>query len=288
MNEIVSHTQYKGKDALKIEGLGNFCLSRTLDCGQCFRWEPADRSLTEHIGIAHGRAILAVQKAPGELILPEVSEQEYTAIWRDYFSLGLDWAHIRSDIESRAEPLRRAAETASGIHILSQDPYEALVSFIISQCNNIPRIKGLIRAICEHYGDRISTPDGSVAYTFPSAERILSEPLSSLTALKLGYRDEYIYSACRAVCDGVIDTITEAKDTRDAERILLGMQGIGKKVAACVLLFGFGRLDAFPVDIWMKRSLARHFPDCRDFSVFGEYAGVAQQYLFYSERYSQA
>ena len=87
------------------------------------------------------------------------------------------------------------------------------------------------------------------------------------------------------MCEGIIDRISAAETTRDAEQILTSMHGIGRKVAACVLLFGFGRLDAFPVDVWMKRALARSFPDCRDFSVFGQYAGVAQQYMFYAERY---
>ena len=287
MAEQLRVIEYKGKDALHITGLGDFSLYRTLDCGQCFRWEPTDDTLTEHVGIAHGRTLLAAQHTQGELILQGVGEDEYLSIWRHYFSLDRDWQAIRADIEGRSPTLKAAAETAEGIRILSQQPYEALISFIISQCNNIPRIKGLIAALCERYGDRIEAPDGTLTYAFPTPESILAHPLSSLTELKVGYRDEYIYSACRAVCDGVIDDVLSAETTRDAERILTSMQGVGAKVAACVLLFGFGRLDAFPVDIWMKRALARYFPDCRDFSVFGQYAGVAQQYLFYRERYTQ-
>ena len=284
MKQRLTQIKYKGKDALKIEGLGDFLLYRTLDCGQCFRWELTDRATSEHIGIAHGRELVAASERQGELILVGVDEEEYERIWRRYFSLDRDWQAIRRDIEGRSPQLREAAALSEGIRILSQEPYEALVSFIISQCNNIPRIKGLIRSLSEHYGERISEH----SYTFPTAERILSEPLSSLSALKLGYRDEYIYSACRDVCDGIIERISACPTTAEAERILTSMTGIGRKVASCVLLFGFGRLDAFPVDVWMKRALERNFGQGADISSFGEYRGVAQQYLFYAERYINA
>lgn len=285
IKEIITQTEYNGKDALRITGLGDFSLSRTLDCGQCFRWDALTPDLTEHIGVAHGKRLCAVQKERGELILCDTTEEEYLALWRRYFSLDRDWQAIRADIEGRSPALKMAANRAEGIRILSQDPFEALISFIISQCNNIPRIKGLIAALCERYGQRLEAPDGTLTYAFPTPESILAHPLSSLTELKVGYRDEYIYSACRAVCEGIIDEILAAKTTHEAEQILTSMHGVGRKVAACVLLFGFGRLDAFPVDVWMKRALARNFPDCRDFSVFGQYAGVAQQYMFYAERY---
>ena len=284
MEQRLTKIKYKGRDALKIEGLGDFLLYRTLDCGQCFRWQLTDASAGEHIGVAHGRELHAASERQGELILVDVDEEEFERIWRRYFSLDRDWQAIRRDIELRSVQLREAAALSEGIRILSQEPYEALVSFIISQCNNIPRIKGLIRSLSEHYGERISEH----SYTFPTAERILSEPLSSLSALKLGYRDEYIYSACRDVCDGIIERIEACPTTAEAERILTSMKGVGRKVASCVLLFGFGRLDAFPVDVWMKRALERNFGRGADISSFGDYRGVAQQYLFYAERYINA
>ena len=286
MNELISKIEYNGKSALLIDGLGDFSLSRTLDCGQCFRWSQHPLDPHTHTGIVGGKIITAHSEKNGQLILEGVSEEEYLSVWQRYFSLDLDWQMIRADIEGRSPELKTAAERSEGIRILAQDSFEALVTFIISQCNNIPRIKGLCEALCERYGSVIESEHG-IAYAFPTPESILAKPMSALTELKVGYRDEYIYSACRAVCEGILDEIRAAKTTREAEQILCSMHGIGKKVASCVLLFGFRRLDAFPVDVWMKRALARLFPGVRDYSLFGQYAGVAQQYMFYAERYTE-
>lgn len=272
-------------ECLVIEGLGDFSLSRTLDCGQCFRFEPSERFAGAFEGIAHGKALLLSQSDPDELVIYGVGEDEYRSTWRRYFSIDRDWKAIRLDISGRGQALFDAASRAGDIRILTQDRFEALISFIISQCNNIPRIKGLVRALCENYGEKIRTPDGGVGYSFPTPEAIAARPVSQLTALKVGYRDVYIHDAARAACDGILDRISAAECTAEAEKIVLSLNGVGRKVAACVLLFGFSRYDAFPVDVWMRRSLDKYFPGVRDMSVFGPYGGVAQQYLFYCERY---
>ncbi len=286
MSDIVQSFNIGSAPALYVTGLGDFSLARTLDCGQCFRFYESRTHTSTFEGVAHGRFIRLSQPRAGSLVLLGVDEDEYARIWRRYFSFDRDWEAIRADIEGRSPALREAAAGAEGIRILTQDRFEALVSFIISQCNNIPRIKGLVEALCEKYGERIEGPCGAGAYAFPTPEAILARPMSELTALKVGYRDEYIYSACRAVCDGILDEISAAETTAEAEKLVRSMHGIGAKVAACVLLFGFGRYDAFPVDVWMKRALARLFPGVKDYSAFGPYAGVAQQYMFYCERYT--
>ncbi len=288
MKETVSKTQIYSTDALCITGIGDFSLGRTFDCGQCFRFDPCPEHEGMFCGVAFGQYLRAFEQEPGKLYLLGVEPEQYMNTWRRFFSFDRDWEAIRADIESRSPILRTAAAGAEGIRILSQDPFEALISFIISQCNNIPRIKGLVRALCESYGEPIRTPDGRTEYSFPTPESILSRPLSDLTALKLGYRDEYIYGACRAVCNGILEQISEAQSTAEAERIVRSIHGIGAKVAACVLLFGFRRYDAFPVDVWMKRALSRLFGGVSDYSMFGPYGGVAQQYMFYCERYSRA
>ena len=218
-------------------------------------------------------------------LVPHITAAFFAALAYGHFFDGGQFI-AKLQVEGRSPELKTAAERSEGIRILAQDSFEALVTFIISQCNNIPRIKGLCGALCERYGSVIESEHG-IAYAFPTPESILAKPMSALTELKVGYRDEYIYSACRAVCEGILDEIRAAKTTREAEQILCSMHGIGKKVASCVLLFGFRRLDAFPVDVWMKRALARLFPGVRDYSVFGQYAGVAQQYMFYAERYTE-
>lgn len=287
MSESIQSFEIGSTPALYVSGLGDFSLARTLDCGQCFRFNESKTHTSTIEGIAHGRFLRLSQPREGSLVLFNVDEEEYTRVWRKFFSFDRDWTAIRADIEARSPELKEAAAGAEGIRILTQDRFEALVSFIISQCNNIPRIKGLVEALSEKYGERIEGAGGKCAYAFPTPEAILARPLSELTALKVGYRDEYIYSACRAVCDGILDEISAAPTTAEAEKIILSMHGIGKKVAACVLLFGFGRYDAFPVDVWMKRALERLFPGVRDYSAFGPYAGVAQQYMFYCERYTR-
>ncbi len=287
MSDTVQSFEIAGTPALYVTGLGDFSLVRTLDCGQCFRFNESKTHTGAFEGIAHGRFLRLSQPRPGSLVLFGVSGEEYERTWRGYFSFDRDWNAIRADIEGRAPELAEAAAGAEGIRILTQERFEALISFIISQCNNIPRIKGLVEALCEKYGERIEGAGGRAAFAFPTPEAILARPLSELTALKVGYRDEYIYSACRAACEGMLDEISAAPTTKEAEKLMLSMHGIGKKVAACVLLFGFGRYDAFPVDVWMKRALERLFPGVRDYSVFGPYAGVAQQYMFYCERYTR-
>ncbi len=285
MGICVRQTTEHGMAAVKVSGLSRYSLEKTFDCGQCFRFEPSSVLEGAFEGVAFGRFLRVYQDSPDDMILLGCTEEEFRDIWYKFFSLHRPWADIEADIAARSDTLARAAQRAGDIRILTQDRFEATVSFIISQCNNIPRIKGLIRALCRKYGECILTPEGERVYTFPTPEKILSMPLSELTALKVGYRDKYIYAAAQAACDGILDRISNAPTTAEAEKIIMSIEGVGKKVAACALLFGFERYDAFPVDVWMKRALARLFPDARDMSVFGEYAGVAQQYLFYCERY---
>ena len=148
-----------------------------------------------------------------------------------------------------------------------------------------PEADAVAQALSRNYGKPIELTDGRVMYSFPDAEVLASLPLSELRALKLGYRAEYILNAANAALDGLIDKVKAEPDTRNAVKLLTSVGGIGEKVASCTLLFGFGRLDAFPKDVWIKRAMEKYFPGCKDTSVFGPYAGVAQQYLFYRERY---
>ena len=259
-----------------------YSLALTFDCGQCFRFEPTNRNSFE--GVAFGEYIEMSQPEEGKILLHGVSE-ENAEKWRRFLAIDTDWDNIKTDVASRSDVLKHAAELAGGIRILKQDEFEALISFVISQCNNIPRIKGLISALSRNYGKAIELTDGRMVYTFPDAETLASLPLSELRALKLGYRAEYILNAANATLDGLIDSVKAEADTRSAAKLLTSVGGIGEKVAACTLLFGFGRLDAFPKDVWIKRAMEKYFPGCKDTAVFGPYAGVAQQYLFYRERY---
>jgi len=288
INISAREIMHSGTPAVKLTGLGGYSLAMTFDCGQCFRFEPSQALEGAFEGVAHGRFLRVMQDTSDDMTLLGCTIEEYEHVWRRFFSLDKDWHAIKRDIESRSSELYSAAQTAGGIRILTQDRFEALCSFIISQCNNIPRIKGLVRALCQKYGEPILTPEGDTVYTFPTPESILSRPVSELTALKLGYRDKYIYAAAKAASEGLLDRISSAETTEEAQKLICSVEGVGKKVAACTLLFGFERYDAFPVDVWMKRALERLFPGVKDLSVFGPYAGVAQQYLFFCERYVNA
>ena len=204
----------------------------------------------------------------------------------DYVALFCSAAHPFAARESvmRGEYLTECARTGEGIRILRQDKWEALCSFIISQCNNIPRIKGIVERLCGLFGEPLETPWG-VKHAFPDAGRVarLEEP--ELAPLHAGYRAPYIINAARAVASGEIDLEAAAAMDGDAARAYLKtLSGVGDKVANCAVLFGLHRLDAFPIDVWIRRALKEHMPPDFDPKSLGEYAGLAQQYMFFAER----
>ena len=176
--------------------------------------------------------------------------------------------------------LAEAAQFAPGIRILNQDPWEALCSFIISQNNNIPRIKGIVERLCQTFGDEID--DGW--YTFPTAEKLASLEPEDLQPIRAGFRARYIVDGARKVSSGEINPekirVTEINSARSE---LMKITGVGIKVADCTLLFGLHRVEAFPLDVWMKRAMKTLFPEMSP-KDFGEYAGIAQQYIFHYSR----
>lgn len=257
---------------VQIFGVEHFGLEETFDCGQAFRWEPFDD--TSWVGIALGRK-LRVGQNNGVITLYDCALDEYEAKWRSYFDIDRDYGAI-IDIISENETLKNAANQNSGIRILKQDKWEALCSFIISQNNNIPRIKGIVERLCEHFGDPL--PNGG--YTFPSAEKIAVLEPDDLAPIRSGFRARYIIDGARKYLNGGIDLeLISSADTDTARAELMKITGVGVKVADCTLLFGFQRIDALPKDVWIKRALEEyfdgHFPECA-----AQYAGIAQQYLF--------
>ena len=176
------------------------------------------------------------------------------------------------------ETMSRAVGYGRGIRILRQDPFETLISFIVSQNNNIPRIKKIITALCENYGENRA---------FPTPEALAGASVDDLFALRTGFRAKYIHDAAVKVASGEVNLseIAACKDYGKCTEMLCRIHGVGPKVSSCVLLFGFHKTEAFPVDVWMKKSLARHFPDGFDPAPLGRYKGLCQQYLFYYERW---
>lgn len=273
-----------------ITGLTDFEPAHIFECGQCFRWDQEpDGSYT---GIAKNRAV-NIEKRNGNIIINNTSLGEFNEIWQDYFDLDFDYSALKQQL-STDEVLSRAIKSGEGIRILNQDLWECIISFIISANNNIPRIKGIIKNLCAQFGQRMNI-DGKIMYTFPDVSELKGVKVEELEPLKCGYRDKYIVDAVAKVNSGEVDLKIVANGLYDeAKRELLKIKGIGSKVADCILLFGAGKRNAFPVDIWIKRVMETLYEkelgkrDISEFAKerFGNYGGFAQQYLFYYMRES--
>ena len=262
--------------SLTISNVTDLDLAQTLDCGQSFRWtQQPDGSFS---GVAFGRSV-NVSLNGGDLIIHNASKED-EALWREYFDLDLDYGAVRRQISELHPVLKEASRYAPGIRILRQEPYEALCTFIISQNNNIKRIKGIVARLCESFGDEI---DEGV-YTFPTAERLAELTPDDLAPLRAGFRNRYIIDSAKKVASHEVDLeLCKTADYEAARAELMKITGVGVKVADCTLLFGMHRVEAFPVDVWMKRAMEKLFPGMSA-NDFGEYAGIAQQYIFHYSR----
>lgn len=263
-----------------IEDCTDFSPEAIFECGQAFRWNSDENGV--YTGIAYGTpARVWMENGKGYILS---TEDSFSSVWHDYFDLKRDYSALREQI-GREKVLLPACEFGKGIRILRQEPWEALCSFIISQCNNIPRIKGIVEKLCMLCGDEIDFM-GERLYTFPTAQNVAALSVKELDTLRSGYRAAYISEAARGVADGSIDLKKiMAMPTPDAKRELLALSGVGEKVASCVLLFGLGKLDAFPVDVWMKKAIKFFFGEGKfDYARFGDLAGLAQQYMFHYMR----
>ena len=244
-------------------------LRQTLFCGQCFRFRSLEDGSFE--GMAGDRYIRLRQTENGAQII-EAAEEDIP-FWRDYFDMELDYAGL---IESfGADPILAAACKGRGIRVLKQQPFETLISFIISQNNNIKRITGIIDRLCENFGQKVKG-----GYSFPDAKTLAALTAEDLAPLRAGFRAKYIIDAAVKVNSGEVDferiALLPDDEAREALKVI---KGVGDKVADCVLLFGLHRLTAVPKDVWIKRVIAHYYPDGLPECV-GDYAGIAQQYLF--------
>ena len=306
---VITKERIDDLTALVIRDIGRLSLSDTLECGQAFRYErlPETAGITRYMTVAYGRLIFIGQRDPGEIILFSEDEALLHEVVIPYFSLDTDYTAIRDEIISLtdSEWLKDAARLADGIVILRQDAWEALFSFIISQNNNIPRIRKIIRRLSVEYGENLALGEGLVScplgkcegvdsevcracgacFSFPMANDVLSSPEKMLSA-NPGFRYRYLLSAAEAVTSGEVDLdrIKAAASYDYTVGELKKICGVGDKVASCAALFGFGNLEAFPIDVWMKRAIDKYFGGKLDHTSLGRYAGIAQQYIFHKMR----
>lgn len=212
------------------------------------------------------------------------SEEAYETIWKSYFDLETDYESIRNAIDPEDAYLTKSASLASGMRILRQDLWEMLITFIISQQNNIPRIKKCVEKLCERYGGQVTCEDGATFYGFPTASRLAQCSQEELRALGLGYRAKYIQKTAQMVANGEVDLVRMAElPYEEAKKELLKFCGVGIKVAECVCLYALHHVDAFPIDTHIQDMLNENYPDGFPFERYKGYAGILQQYGFYYE-----
>ncbi len=298
----------------------DFHLTHIFDCGQCFRWNlQPDGSWA---GIAGGRFARMTESdgiltVTGTAVSPDESEEEFRRFWYDYLDLGRDYGKIKRSLGRGDAAMRRAIKAGEGIRILNQDLWETMISFIISQNNNIPRIKGCIEAVCRQFGEPVDVPESifdtgrqdstqthdtkspfvesEKLYTIPKPEVLASLKREDLDGCRLGYRVPYLIETARQVLEmgGMEAVENHLRKAEDPVAELTYFAGVGPKVASCIALFGVGRYDAFPIDVWMRRAMhtvynieENRVGEMQAYARehFGKYGGFAQQYLFYYMR----
>lgn len=270
----------------KIIKTKDFLLSQTLECGQCFHFNKI--ASEEYLISAQGKLLHAAQNG-SDLILYDIEEED-ADIWRYYFDLDRDYAKIKERLLATDKLLAPSIEAMWGVRILRQDFFETLISFIISQNQQIPRIKQIVANLSKAAGTKLSDE----MYAFPTAEAILSLGVDGVRECKAGFRSPYIIDACEKYLDGTInEEALRNMSYEDCIESLKQIKGVGDKVANCVALFALEKRSAFPIDVWIKRIMESIYfkkeTPIKDIAKlaterFGEYGGYAQQYLFYYGR----
>lgn len=273
----------------------DFNSKHIFDCGQCFRWNLQENG--NYIGV-FGKTVLEVVEKENEVIFKGISNKDFKEEINKYFNLELNYTELKNTLSKIDEFLKTSIEYGNGIRILKQDLFETIISFIISANNNIPRIKKIIENISKTYGEKLQY-NGKEYYTFPTPEQLSKASVEDLRKLGLGFRDKRVYNTTKIILEKKIDieTLKNIEDTETIREELLKLDGVGPKVADCILLFGFNRYEVFPIDVWVRRVMndlyIKNEQESKVSKVeimklakekYGNLAGIAQQYLFYWKR----
>lgn len=321
---IYMDTTHKGQVVLKC--VKNFNLDQIANSGQCFRWRKIEQNELKHgeIGYlipAHS-SLLRIEQKDTTLWL-WCTEEDFYKYWLDYFDLDTDYSRFIKAVQGDSF-LEKAAEYGSGIRILRQEPFETILSFMLSSANNIPRIKSLVEKLCESYGTEFVPIRNSSEswHNFPALSQLQKVKLDDLKALGMGFRADNIYKFITDL-NTYPDTYEEYerlyslnyilnhphltdKETEKLHELLTTIKGVGDKIASCIELFAFHQLDAFPIDVWIDRILfieygggmcphpERQKTKYREmildkyFSKYTGFRGVIQQYMYYYYRETKA
>ena len=279
-----------------LENATSFEPKHIFDCGQCFRWdEEADASYT---GIVKNN-VINVKKVDNSVVFKSVGADNLEQLVIDYFDLNRNYEKIKNELSKIDEYLANSINYGNGIRILNQDLWETIISFIISANNNIPRIKGIINRMSQKYGTEIIWNEKKY-YTFPTVENLSKATVEDLRGLGLGFRDVRVYNTTHKILEKQVNLkeLHQEKDTQKVRNILLTLDGVGPKVADCILLFStLKRFDVFPIDVWVRRVMNELYIKNEDKTKvnkkdieklakekYGNLEGIAQQYLFYWKR----
>lgn len=246
-------------------------LAQIADSGQCFRWEKTDENSYKIYRLDESVTIVQEKNK----FTFSCDEEEFNRVWREYLDLDTDYGDIIASIDKEDVFLSSAAQYGRGIRILNQDFWEMLISFVISQNNNIPRITKSLKAICEKFKQ------------FPTYEMLKELKKEDLSDLGLGYGDEYIIETAKYYTPEKYSDSLAQLSYEDTMKELMTVKGIGKKVANCVCLFGLHKLEACPIDTWMKKIIDEDYASVMPAWMKGKWAGVYQQYVFYYKRMNQ-
>ena len=284
------------KDDVTVSGIKDFLLSQTLECGQCFHF--VKKGEEDYFVSAMGHC-LHVSQHGEDLTFHHTSLSDYDNIWRKYFDIDRDYGAIKAALLEKDDALKPAIDAMWGVRILNQDFFETLISFIISQNQQIVRIKQIVAGISYNYGKPLlgeveeneDMLQKGVVYTFPDADELLSAGVEGMRLCKAGFRSPYIIDACEKYKSGIItEKELRSQDYAGCIESLKQIKGVGDKVANCVALFSLDKRNAFPVDVWIKRIMENLYfsketpvSKIQELAVekYGEYGGYAQQYLFY-------
>ena len=282
---------YEKNNVVILEGVADFDPKHIFECGQCFRWMAEEDG--SYTGVAKGK-VINVSRENDTVYIKNSSLKDFNDIWKDYFYLNTDYTKIKNILKNMDEHLEKATEFGWGIRILRQDPWEMIISFIISSNNRIPMIQRAIGNLSRQYGTYIGQYNGVDYYDFPTPEQLNKASIEDIRACSTGFRDKYIKSTTEAVINNNDDVYKyNSLSTEECRKELMKFNGIGPKVCDCIALFGMQKYDTFPVDVWVKRVMQEFYvdddmslPKMRTYAIdkFGDLSGFAQQYLFYYAR----
>lgn len=279
----------------EIKDIKAFELKHIFECGQCFRWNEEDDF--SYTGVIKN-GVLNVKKEDGKIIFFGMLDKNIKDVVDEYFDFSTDYEKVKETLSKIDDNMKKSVEYGYGIRILNQDLWECIISFIISANNNIPRIKGIIERLSKKCGKRIEF-NKKEYYLFPTVDELSKLSVSDLRELGLGFRDIRVFNTTKMIKEKEIDLdkIEKLDDTEKIREELLKLDGVGPKVADCIMLFSLKRFDVFPIDVWVRRVIndlyihneneekvnKKEILKIAD-DMFGNICGLAQQYLFYWRR----